>query len=132
MIKPADFGVSYLGTVYFTSEDYIVDHAQQVQAFVDSLIEGWDVTYSDSTRAIPMIASFDPKTLTADLIRFNLEKQKQFILPPGARYCDFSEKSWQVLNENLVDLKLLNTLVDLRTATTTKFLDRHYHRTVAM
>jgi len=128
VIQPAEFGVSYLGTVYFATEDYVLRHPEQVQAFVNSITRGWEFTYSNYEQAIPMIASFDPKALTPDLIRFNLDKQKQFILPPDARYCDFNEASWQALDQTLFRLKLLQAPLDLKAAVTVKFLSSHYLR----
>jgi ABC-type nitrate/sulfonate/bicarbonate transport system substrate-binding protein len=130
IIQPSDFGVSYLGTVYFTSGSYATRDPQAVQAFVNGIILGWNLVYSNYERAIPMIASFDLKTLTPDLIRFNLDRQRPFILPPGRQYCDFSAGDWEALSQTLADLKLLQnqTQVDLKAAVTMKFLDSRYRR----
>jgi len=126
MIKPSEFGVSYLGTVYFARADYIAEHPKEVQSFVDSLIQGWEFTYSNREKAISMISSFDTKALTPELVGYNLDRQKPFILPSGAKYCDFSLKSWQQLNQTLVELKLLDAPVDLKAAVTDRFLVQHY------
>jgi ABC-type nitrate/sulfonate/bicarbonate transport system substrate-binding protein len=128
IIKPSNYGLGYLGTVYFTSERFLSEHPEAVQAFLDGLIRGWEQTYSDQVTTTNVISSCDPKTLTPELIRFNLDKQKEFILPTGSRYCDFSMVSWQALNQSLVELKLLSEQVNLGTAVNLSFLNKHYHR----
>ena len=125
VIAPGEYGVSYLGTVYFTSERFLAEHPEAVQNFVDGIIQGWEYAYSDYSRAIPLISSYDPNNLTPDLIRFNLDRQKLSITPVGTQYCDYSEASWNALNQTLVDVKLLAGPVDLNVAVTMQFLDKH-------
>jgi NitT/TauT family transport system substrate-binding protein len=128
IITPNQYGITYLGTVYFTSEKFMSEHPEAVQGFVDGIIKGWEYTYSNYDAAIPLVASYDEKTLTPDLIRFNFDKQKPSILPPGTRFCDFTMDRWEATQRILVDQKLLNAPVDLSRAVTTRFLDVHYNR----
>jgi len=128
VIKPSDFGISYLGTVYFTSESYASAHPERVRALLDAIIEGWDLTYSDYARTVPMISSFDSKSLDPELVRFNLDVQREFIHPPGSRYCEFTDASWQTLGQTLVDVGLLPASVNLGNAYTKQFLSAYYNQ----
>ncbi|WP_409998817.1 ABC transporter substrate-binding protein [Bradyrhizobium sp. SZCCHNRI1005] len=60
-ILPREAGISYIGTVYFTTEACLNAHPDQVGAFVKVVIEGWGVTYADYNKAIPLIEAYDPK-----------------------------------------------------------------------
>lgn len=126
VITPSEYGISYLGTVYFTSEKFMAEHPEAVQAFTDGLIEGWEYTYGNYEAAIPLIASYDATNLTPDLIRFNLDKQKPSILPSGVRLCEFTLNRWDETQQILISQKLLSAPVDLTRAMTTRFLDAHY------
>lgn len=126
VITPNEYGLSYLGTVYFTSEKFMSEHPEAVQAFVDGLIKGWEHTYANYEQSIPLIASYDAKNLTPDLIRFNLDKQKPFILPAGAKFCNYSADRWESTQKILVEQRLLSAPVNLGQAMTTRFLDAHY------
>lgn len=128
VIRPSQFGLSYLGTVYFTTERFIAKNPAIVQAFVDGLIKGWEYAYANYDAAIPMIASYDTKNLTPDLIRFNLDMQKAFILPPDTRFCEYSMKPWEALQAILIEQRLLRIPVDLGQAVTSRFLEVHYNR----
>jgi NitT/TauT family transport system substrate-binding protein len=126
VIVPSTFGLRYLGTVYFAREDTIKNNPKLIQAFVDGLIDGWELTYADYSKAIPLISAYDPQNLTPDLIRWNLDKQKDSILPAGTQYTRFSMAQWRDTENTLVAQGLLAQPVDLSTAVTMQFLDSHY------
>lgn len=125
-IKPTEYGLTYLGTVYFTTEKFVTDNPKAVQAFVDGIIKGWEMTYSNYEAAIPLISSYDAKNLTPDLIRFNLDKQKASILPSGSQFCEFSASKWDEMQKILLDQQLIKVPVDLNRAITIRFLNSHY------
>jgi ABC-type nitrate/sulfonate/bicarbonate transport system substrate-binding protein len=118
--------VSYLGTVYFTTEATIKDKPELVQAFVTGLIKGWQKTYSDEQAAVDAISSFDPQSLTPELIRFNLEKQKRTIIPAGMRFCEYRREQWEALLQTLTVQRLLGDMPRLEDAVSWKFLQKHY------
>lgn len=128
VIKPSDFGISYLGTVYFTSESYASAHPEKVRALLGAIIKGWEFTYSDYAETIPMISSFDSKNLDPELVRFNLDVQREFIHPSGTRYCEFTGASWQTLGQTLVDVGLLSGSVNLENAFSKQFLSDDYNQ----
>ena len=122
IISPSDSGVKYVGTVYFTTERTIKEHPEWVRAFTKSLIEGWHITYSDESKAIADVSSFDPKSLTPDLVRWNLEKQRRSIQPEGREYCEFQLSDFEAMQQILVDQHLLASRIDLPKAISTEFL----------
>jgi len=126
ILTPSEYGISYLGTVYFSSERFIAEHPTAVQAFVNGLIRGWEFTYANYTAAVPMITSYDPQNLTPELVRFNLDKQKASVLPPGGRFCSFTDSAWSNLQDTLLTEGLLSAPVDLSKARTNRFLENHY------
>lgn len=83
---PIDYGLSFLGIVYFATEDYLTKNPGVVDGFVKGLVDGWALTYFDLEKSIPLIASYDPQTLTPDLIKFNLDRQHLSVIPQGYRY----------------------------------------------
>ena len=124
-IVPSDYSLSHLGTVYFTREDVIQRNPQLVQAFVDGLIQGWEATYSDQNRAVAAISAYDPNAMPDELVRFNLIKQKSFIVPPGRRYCEFAPEDWNAIASTLTTLRMLTTGVS-NSAVSYRFLVQHY------
>lgn len=116
VIRPSDFGVNYVGTLYFTTEKLAREQPGLVRQFRQALIEGWELTYADEAKAIDAISSFDPKTLTPDLIRWNLEKQLPSIKPEGKNFCEIPESNLREMVPMLKAAKLLTSEVEISDA----------------
>lgn len=57
IIKPSDFGVHFLGTVYFTRSEVIKKHPEKVQQLIDYLVKGWRSALKDPATAIDTLAA---------------------------------------------------------------------------
>jgi ABC-type nitrate/sulfonate/bicarbonate transport system substrate-binding protein len=128
VISPASYGVHVPGTVYFASEKTLRDNPSLVRRFLRAVIAGWQLAYDDDAASVPLIASFDPGTLTPDLVRFALAQQREFLRPLGARFGEFDDTHWRSLQDILVQQKLLKEPMDLSRAVTYDFLRDAYRR----
>jgi ABC-type nitrate/sulfonate/bicarbonate transport system substrate-binding protein len=129
VIYPSKYGVKYVGTVYFTTEKVMSEHPEWVRGFLKSVIAGWQFTYSTSTEsaAISDISSYDPKSLTPDLIKWNLDKQKDSIKPEGREYGEYRLSDFEAMQQILTDQHLLATPLDLSKAISTAYLEDIYN-----
>lgn len=59
LIKPADYGVHFLGTVYFTKRSTVEKRPEVVQSFVNALQEGWTKSFQDPQLAIKYLKQYD-------------------------------------------------------------------------
>jgi ABC-type nitrate/sulfonate/bicarbonate transport system substrate-binding protein len=128
ILAPADYGVHVPGTVYFTTERIIHDQPELVRRFLRAVAAGWQLTYSDEATSIPLIAAYDPTTLTPERIRFVLEQQREFLFPLGSRFSEFQATHWQSLQDILLQQRLIKDPVDLSSAVTLDFLRDLYRR----
>lgn len=125
---PSESGISFIGTVYFTTEDYMAKNPKVIEAFVKGLIDGWRLTYSDYAKSIPLIESYDPAVLKPELIKFNLDRQKASILPTEFRYAEFKPTQWASIQTILLDAKLIEKPVDVSRAVSYSALQAAYSR----
>lgn len=132
ILSPASYGVHVPGTVYFTTEKIVREQPELVRRFLSAVLAGWELTYSDEPKSIPLIASFAPTTLTPELIRFRLEKQRELLRPVGARFGEFEDAHWRSLQDILVQQKLIKDPIDLSSAVTFDFLRDAYRRSGAL
>jgi len=128
VISPDSYGVHVPGTVYFTAERTVRENPQLIRRFLRAVIAGWELTYADYATSIPLIAAFDTGRLTPDLIRFRLEQQRALLRPLGARFGEFDDTHWQVLQAILLQQRLLKEPVELWRAVTYDFLRDAYRR----
>lgn len=128
VISPANYGVHVPGTVYFTAERTVRERPELIRRFLRTVIDGWELTYADYAKSIPLIASFDADRLTTDLIRFRLEQQRTLLRPLGARFGEFDDTHWRSLQAILIQQKLLKEPLELSSAVTYDFLSDAYRK----
>ena len=126
VVSPPDFGLHVPGSVYFATERTILDHPDIVRRFLRAVIAGWDLTYSDEQRSVPMIVAYDAAALSPEMVSFQLERQRGALRPSGARIGDFDETQWQQLQSILIQQRLLEDPIDLASAITFDFLRDAY------
>jgi NitT/TauT family transport system substrate-binding protein len=59
-IIPSNYGINFIGTVYFCKKELVECCPEIVQSFVNSIIEGWAYTIKDPKRAIDYLKKYDP------------------------------------------------------------------------
>jgi NitT/TauT family transport system substrate-binding protein len=128
VVSPAAYGVHLPGTVYFASERTIRERPQLVRGFLNSVIAGWKRAYADTALSAPTIVAFDNARLTPDSVRFALERQRDYVRPLAARYCEFDERHWRSLQAILLSQRLLDQPVDLSLAVNYQFLEDAYRK----
>ena len=128
VLTPAAHGVHVLGTAYFTTERTIREQPELVRRFLRAVIRGWELTYADEATSIPLIASYNPTMLTSELVRFELQQQREFLRPTGARFGEFEDTHWRSLQNILVQQKVIREPIDLSNAVTYDFLRDTYRR----
>jgi ABC-type nitrate/sulfonate/bicarbonate transport system substrate-binding protein len=128
ILSPADFGVHVPGTIYFTTEKTAREQPELVRRFLRAVIAGWELTYSDEEKSIPLIASYIPTVLVPEFVRFRLEQQRELLRPFGARFGEFEETHWRSLQNFLVQQKRIKEPIDLSSAVTFGILRDAYRR----
>jgi ABC-type nitrate/sulfonate/bicarbonate transport system substrate-binding protein len=128
ILTPAEFGVHVPGTVYFTTEKTAREHPELVRRFLRAVIAGWQLTYSDEVKSIPLIVSYAPTVLVPEFVRFRLDQQRELLRPFGARFGEFEETHWQSLQNILLQQKRIKEPIDLSSAVTFDILRDSYRR----
>src|SRR6266481_219606 len=92
IIEPKNFGVHFMGTVYFTSRKYATQNKLTVQKFIDSVADGWRASLKYPDRAIQHLKDFDA-TISVQRESMSLERAKHY----------FEGKDGKVLAADLAD-----------------------------
>jgi len=122
VVSPPDYGLHVPGTVYFTTERTIRDHPDIVRRFLRAVIAGWELTYSDEQRSIPMIVAYDTAALSLDMVHFQLEHQRDGLRPYGTRFGEFDDSQWRLLQAILIQQGQIKDPINLTSAVATAFL----------
>lgn len=108
LIDPKDYGVEFLGTVYFTTRQMVEEKPDIVQAFISSVYEGWTKTIENPKKAIDYLKVYDP---TIDLARENasLLKAIPYLKDPNGNLLSCDIAHWKGMATNLQELGVLKS-----------------------
>ena len=129
-LKPAEFGVHKLGTVYFASEKAMGEDRDVFERFLKALIAGWGRAYDDGPASAALIAG-DLGLEPAQVLAL-MERQRPLLRPLAARFCEFEREQWRQTEDILVATQILAEPIDLSTAVEFGPLREAYRRTGAL
>ncbi len=121
----ADSGYSPYGDVLFTTKDFIEEHPEIVQAYVDATKKGWEAFKEDPEKVYDYIIELNPDK-TVEQMAYATEKMEELVfgddaVTHGVGY--MSEERWQTLIDQLVGLELLDSQIPAEEVFTTDFLN---------
>ena len=128
VIKPQDYGIHVPGLVYFASNALVHEQPSMIADVLQGLIRGWQFTYADYARSVPVLAGADPPRLNSERLKFELQQQRSLVLPTGGRIGDYDESRWRTLRDILLFAKLGEEDVPLAQTVNYQFLRDVYRR----
>ncbi|MGR4930979.1 ABC transporter substrate-binding protein [Bradyrhizobium sp. CAR08] len=128
VIRPQDYAIHVPGMVYFASSDLVHDRPSAVAGVLAGLIKGWQFTYADYARSVPVLVGIAPDRLNVDRLKFELEQQRSLVLPTGGRIADYDESRWRTLRDILIFAKLAEETVPLSQSINYQLLKDVYRR----
>jgi ABC-type nitrate/sulfonate/bicarbonate transport system substrate-binding protein len=100
ILKPQDYGVTFVGNVYFTSRKMVENNPEIVRKFVKSITEGWEATYKDVDKAVKYLKEFsDGINIEREIKSFN--NGKEYFRDETGRVLFSDFKNWQMMEDDL-------------------------------
>ncbi len=128
VIKPQDYGIHVPGLVYFASNALVHEQPSMIADVLQGVIRGWQFTYADYARSVPVLAGTGPARLNPERLKFELQQQRPLVLPTGGRIGDYDESRWRTLRDILLFAKLGEEDVPLAQTVSYQFLRDVYRR----
>ncbi|WP_247554020.1 ABC transporter substrate-binding protein [Bradyrhizobium sp. 138] len=128
VIKPQDYGIHVPGLVYFASNALVHEQPSMIADILQGLIRGWQFTYADYARSVPVLTGAGSARLNPERLKFELQQQRPLVLPTGGRIGDYDESRWRTLRDILLFAKLGEEDVPLAQTVNYQFLRDVYRR----
>ncbi|TDG00535.1 ABC transporter substrate-binding protein [Paenibacillus piri] len=122
----ADSGYKIYAGVYFTTEKMIAEHPDQVKAFVEATVKGWDYYKDHSEEINPFIKEKNPD-MGLDMMKFSAQQEIDFVYGGDAATMGtgiMTKERWVEVQKQLVDVGILKKEEDIDKVFTTKFLPK--------
>jgi NitT/TauT family transport system substrate-binding protein len=112
--------------VFFTSRQFLSEHPEIVQKFVEASLEGWRNYLQDPAATDAELSRLNP-AMSTDQMRFSVQtlKDRHFIDGAGtseSHLGSFTAERWSTLYRQLVDLKVITQTIDPASAYTLQFV----------
>lgn len=124
IIEPKDYGINYVGRVYFAKRDFIKNNPELVQKFVKTMADGWNASMVKPEEAIAKLKQYEPKTdSNRDLA--SLKKAKPYFVDGNGRVLTFNYAYWDATVNELNELGIIKTR-NYRDFIDDSFINRYY------
>lgn len=107
VVRPEDYQVNFVGTVYFTTKKIVEEHPEDVQRFVSSLCEGWELALANPQKSISYLSAFDKNIDSARELQ-SLIKGVDYYKGAGGKALASNKSDWDSMAETLKEFGLLH------------------------
>ncbi|HMS29286.1 MAG TPA: ABC transporter substrate-binding protein [Saprospiraceae bacterium] len=107
VIKPNEWGVNFVGTVYFARKDFVDKNPEIVQKFVNSLCKGWELATADPKKSIDYLVKYDGKNIDSTRELNSLLKGLEYYKGENNKTLYSSKENWDAMANTLSSFGLL-------------------------
>lgn len=126
LIEPKNFGINYVGRVYFAKREFVEKNDKIVQKFVNALADGWNNSIKNPSKAIEILKEFEPKTnVKRDLAALN--RGIPYFVDADGNCLTFNYKYWDETVNELIKLKILKK-TDYKYSINDSFINKYYNK----
>ncbi len=112
--------------VFFTSRQFLAEHPEVVQGFVEASLAGWRAYLANPARTNAEISRLNP-AMSREQMQFSIDTLRagHFVEGEGtgdSRLGHFTDERWTAMYRQLLELKVMTRPFDPATAYTTRFV----------
>jgi ABC-type nitrate/sulfonate/bicarbonate transport system substrate-binding protein len=124
IINPADYGVSFIGPVYFTTQQMIDENPETVQKFINAVAKGWEEAISNPEKAIKALKSYD-ETIDYSRELKSLRKALPLFKGYNDKVLTADSTQWNGMVELMKNLELIES-VNLNKSVNSSFVEEYH------
>ena len=121
LIFPKDYGIPMYAQVIFAREDFINEHPETVQKFLNATIRGWEYAVNNEQEAHALARKYDPQ-LNEQFEQDSFSETKLLVQPAKSKVGLMEASVWESTTEILKQQELLKQELDPRQVFTNEFL----------
>lgn len=107
IIKPNEFGVNFLGTVYFCKRKYLEENPKVVKKVIYSLIEGWEYALENQSETINLLKNNFP-SIDTEREKASLSKAEPYFVGDDDMHLFADSERWDGMVETLKRLEVIS------------------------
>lgn len=127
LIYARDYGVVMMGDVLFATRDFVEQHPNTVQAFVDASLRGWHWAVEHPEESVALIADYN-KELDPEQLAFEAEETIKLLTYRVGEPCIGwnDPAAWESQQQLLLGLNILEQPLPFEQVATNRFVEAYY------
>jgi NitT/TauT family transport system substrate-binding protein len=124
VVKPQDYGVSFIGTVYFTKRSTVENEPELVQKFINSIAQGWEIALENPEKALNYLAVYN-KTIDINRERASFKAGIDYFRGENGKVLTSDIQKWKQMGSDLKDLGVIKAF-DADKIINNSFIDKYH------
>jgi NitT/TauT family transport system substrate-binding protein len=124
IIEPKNYGIKFLGTVYFTKRENIYKYPELIQSFINAIADGWKASLKYPETAISYVKKFD-ESIDSNRELLSLKKGKEYYQGKDDKILFADSEDWGGMGGIMKKMKLIDTL-NIMHCLDNSFLNNYY------
>lgn len=127
LIVARDYGVTLMGDVLFTTEEFVQENPEITQAFVSATLQGWEEALAQSDETVRLIAAYN-KQLSPKHLEFEAQETIGLVGHGAGATCPGwnDRATWDAEQEMLLELGLITQKIAFEDAVDNRFVEEYY------
>lgn len=126
IINPSEYGVSFIGTVYFTTKKMVEENPETVQSFINAVAKGWEKSIKQPAVAIKYLKEYD-SNIDENRELKSLEKGISFFTGYNNQVLTADLPHWEQMSNTMVELGLMKSS-DLKNAVDMTYVSNYHQK----
>ena len=127
VLIPKDWGVNFKGPCYFTKRSTIEKNPELVQAFINTMADGWNTAIANPEKAIQVLKEVAPDINTARELNV-LQKGIEFYKGYDNKPITSDANSWSEMVNELKEFGVVKNDVELSRVLNFSFINTYYQK----
>lgn len=107
LIRPITYGIDFYGDCLFTSEEKIKKKPDQVRAFLDASLKGWNYAMNHKEEIVDLILQKYSSRLSKDALLFEANSMQELIFPDLIEMGHMNPGRWKHIGDTFVKIGML-------------------------
>jgi NitT/TauT family transport system substrate-binding protein len=108
VVKPQDYDVSFVGPVYFTTQNIIKNEPELVQKFINSIAQGWEIALENPEKALKYLTVYS-KNADINRERLSFKVGIDYFRGENGKVLTSDILKWKQMGNDLKDLGIIKT-----------------------
>lgn len=109
LIRPITYGIDFYGDCLFTSEEKIKKQPDQVKAFLEASLKGWNYAMNHKEEIVDLILQKYSSRLSKDALLFEAKTMEELIFPNLIEMGHMNHGRWKHIGDTFVKLAMLDS-----------------------